>query len=203
VQGRHVVVALDGPRRFRLAKASAMLGPGQNRFVALRQFELYSCTAGGAQNPTCDGNVDAGWRRILRSRADAFPGINPRPVAPELNLRAFNVPTTTATHVKFVVLNNQCTGQPSFQGRQDRDPRHETDCRIGTPLPARNTEVRAAELQLLSSRPQVKVGWCGFIPSTWPRLASSCRRCMGALESRFPESADHLLGAGRTGPRSS
>ena len=148
-QGQQVVVELDGERSFDVAKASAMLIPGQNRFTALRQFELQVCTAGGPDNPTCDGSVSDGWTSVLVSDPDAFPAINPRPVAPELNLRAFDLSgTTTATHVKFIVLNNQCTGQPSFQGEQDQDPNSTTDCR-GTATGAE--QVRAAELQLLSS----------------------------------------------------
>jgi hypothetical protein len=118
-----------------------------------RSFELHACTAGGDANPTCDPGVAAGWMRILTAEK-AFPADNPRPVAPALNLRTFGVPRTTATHVLFRVLDNQCTGQTSFQGKQDADPRHETDCRIGTPLPPRNTQV-VAELQLQSSRPRV------------------------------------------------
>jgi extracellular elastinolytic metalloproteinase len=83
VQGRQVTVQLAGPRRFRLAKVSAYLMPGQNRFSALRAFELYACTAGAdAGNPTCDPANAAGWKRILKSRADAFPAKSPRPVAP-------------------------------------------------------------------------------------------------------------------------
>jgi hypothetical protein len=154
VEGRQVLVTLAGPRTFDLVKASALLVPGQNRFVALRSFELYACTAGAGPNAGCDPAMTAGWGRILLAR-DAFPADNPRPVAPALNLRAFDVPRTTATHVLLRVLDNQCTGQTSFQGKQDNDPRHETDCRIGTPLPARNTQVVAAELELQSSRPRV------------------------------------------------
>ncbi|HEX6206962.1 MAG TPA: M36 family metallopeptidase [Actinomycetota bacterium] len=153
VQGRQVLVDLGGMRTFDRANVSAMLVPGQNRFVALRAFELHACTETAAI--TCDPSRDAGWTRILTSQDDAFPADNPRPVAPHLILRAFDVPRTTATHVLFRVVDNQCTGQTSFQGDQDDDPRHETDCRIGTPLPERDTEVRAAELQLLSSTPQV------------------------------------------------
>lgn len=150
--GSQVTIALDGEQSFRLAKASAMLLPGQNRFTALRQFELYACTAGGAVNPDCDGTTGAGWDRILRSGQDAFPAPNPRPSAPDLALRSFPVPNTTATHVKFVVLANQCTGNPHYQGEQDDDPATTTDCRsssVGT------DEVRAAELQLLTGSPQV------------------------------------------------
>ena len=152
VEGKQVVIALDGEQSFDLAKASALLEPGQNRFTALRQFELQTCTAGGPENPSCDGSVSEGWTSVLVSDSAAFPGINPRPVGPELQLRAFVVEgVASATHVKFIVLNNQCTGQPSFQGEQDQDPGNATDCR-GTVVAE---QVRAAELQLLSSEAAV------------------------------------------------
>ena len=154
IEGSEVLVTLGGERTFDRAKASALLVPGQNRFVALRSFELLACTAGGDANPTCDPASPAGWTPILTA-LDAFPADNPRPVAPALNLRTFELLPTTATHVLFRVLDNQCTGQTSFQGKQDADPRHETDCRIGTPLPPRNNQVVAAELELQSSRPRV------------------------------------------------
>jgi hypothetical protein len=153
VQGVQVTVALDGEQSFRLAKASAMLLPGQNRFTALRQFELYACTAGNSANPTCDGSTDAGWQRFLRSHRDAFPAPNPRPSAPDLAMRTFEIPNRSATHVKLVVLANQCTGNPNYQGDQHDDPAAPTsDCR-STPVGAE--EVRAAELQLLTSKPRV------------------------------------------------
>jgi extracellular elastinolytic metalloproteinase len=60
--------------------------------------------------------------------------------------------------VRFVVRDNQCTGQPSYQGDQDADPQNNSDCRVGnpgTPLVPRNTEVHAAELQVWSSKPDV------------------------------------------------
>ena len=124
----------------------------QSRFSALRQFELYACTAGGSSNPTCAGDNDDGWRRILLSVKDAFPAVNPRPTVPTLNIRTFEVPTTTATHVRLVVLHNQCTGQRSYHGEQDNDESNPTECR-GT---AAAQQVRAAELQILSSRPEVE-----------------------------------------------
>jgi extracellular elastinolytic metalloproteinase len=153
VAGSHVTVALDGAHTIQQAKVSAMLLPGQNRFTALRQFELYACTAGNAQNPTCDGSTDAGWKRVLRSHKDAFPAPNPRPSSPDLVLRTFQLPTTTATHVKFVVLTNQCTGNPDYQGEQHDDPASpSSDCRSTS---VGSDEVRAAELQLLTSKPRV------------------------------------------------
>jgi extracellular elastinolytic metalloproteinase len=153
VAGTQVTIALAGPQELRQANASALLMPDQNRFTALRQFELHTCTAGNAANPTCDGTTTAGWTRLLTSPRDAFPAPNPRPAAPDLLLRSFEIPPTTATHVKFVVLANQCTGNPAFQGEQHQDPAMpSSDCRstaVGT------QEVRAAELELLTSRPRV------------------------------------------------
>src|SRR4051794_19698380 len=174
VQGSQVVVKLGQgvPVTFQQVNVSALItgfvtrpgDPGtppqaaENRFTALRAFDLYSCTAGAdGANPTCDGSNDAGWQRILRSQDDAFPGINPRPISPDMILRTWNVPTTTATHVRLVVRSNQCTGQESFQGDQDNDPLNNSDCITGIPgvLPARGTEVHAAELQVWSSNPDV------------------------------------------------
>jgi hypothetical protein len=87
-------------------------------------------------------------------------------VSPELIIREFSLPVAVrATHVRIVVLTNQCTGNPAFQGEQDADPLNGTDCREGSPgagtvevfgdLPQvvaqRDDEVRIAELQAFSS----------------------------------------------------
>ena len=160
-QGRQVLVDLAGaqPVTFRGLKASAALRPPntqqegtQNRFTALRAFEAFACTAGAdAANPTCDPAQESGFRRILKSEADAFPAVNPRPVQPVTLLRTWEVPTTRATHVLFRVVDNQCTGQSAFHGEQDNDPTNPTDCRDT----AFDEQVRAAELQVLSDRPSV------------------------------------------------
>jgi extracellular elastinolytic metalloproteinase len=165
-QGRQVLVDLAGdePVIFRGVKASAALltetiivegqprQVTQNRFTALRAFEVYACTAGtDTENPDCAADTTAGWKRVLQSQADAFPGDNPRPVQPVLVLRSWSAPRTTATHVLFRVVDNQCTGQESFQGEQDNDPENPTDCRE-TPV---DEQVRAAELQVLSGKPRV------------------------------------------------
>ena len=93
VQGRQVVVKLSGPVTFTTVNVSAMTtgfptmprGPGtptepaENRFTALRAFDLYSCTADAdPANPTCDGATEAGWQRILKSQDDAFPAVRTR-----------------------------------------------------------------------------------------------------------------------------
>ena len=154
VPGSQVTVDLQGgTQQVRRVNVSAMLLPGQNRFTALRQFAIEVSTNGLAFN------------RVFTSGQDAFPGETPRPVAPELILRSFDLGSThSATHVRIVVLENQCTGQTAFQGVQDADPANGTDCRDGSPgalpvvppfeLPTaqvvaeRDTEVRIAELQV-------------------------------------------------------
>ena len=114
----------------RWANVSAMLTPANNRFTALRSFSLYACTAGkDPANPTCSGAIAAGWKSLHVSADDAFPSVNPRPMVPNMTLRGWQLPPTTATHVKFVVATNQCTGQTSYQGDQDNDPANNADCR--------------------------------------------------------------------------
>jgi hypothetical protein len=154
VRGRSVVVDLaGGVRTLRRVQVSAMLAPGQNRFTALRQFEIWTCNAAQVN---CNGPEDYTLR--LTSPADAFPGDAPRPVSPALLLRSFSLPSAvSATHVRFVVVENQCTGQPQFHGTQDNDPLTPNDCRTGQEGPEvsallvpRDTTVVAAELQAFS-----------------------------------------------------
>ncbi|MFM6852199.1 MAG: M36 family metallopeptidase, partial [Terrabacter sp.] len=71
-----------------------------SRFTALRQFALEACTV------ACETG-DATWTRFYTSPADAFPSGLPRPVAPTLNLREFDVPDTEAAAVRLVTLENQ------------------------------------------------------------------------------------------------
>jgi hypothetical protein len=152
VAGKEVTVDLaGGARSVKRVQVSALLGPGQNRFTALRSFELWVCRA------SC--GTEAGFTKAYASPPDAFPGRTLRPTAPELLLRSFVLPTAvTATHVRLVVSANQCTGNPAYHGVQDADPVNPTDCRTGEEpsedapgsLPARDTEVRAAELQVFS-----------------------------------------------------
>jgi len=141
VAGTQVTVKLGGGAHLvSHVQASALLGPGQNRFTALRRFEIWTCTASVA-----NGNCTTGFTKIYTSHADAFPGVAPRPAAPNLILRDFDVPDTTATHVRLVVLTNQCTGGTAYQGDQDPgDPLNDSDCVSGS---SRGNEVRAAELQ--------------------------------------------------------
>ncbi|REF97420.1 fungalysin metallopeptidase (M36) [Asanoa ferruginea] len=112
----------------------------QNRFSALRQFKVSACTARGTV--TCTNPAD--FRAVYTSPKDAFPSVAPRPRAPELIARDFRIPLTLATHLRFEVVSNQCTGAPDYAGEQDQDPQFTTDCAAGS---IQDDNVRAAEFQ--------------------------------------------------------
>jgi hypothetical protein len=173
VRGTQFTVDLAGSqaRTVNRVQVSAFLSPGQNRFTALRQFAIQACNA-GALNAGC--TLPTGYITVYTSPANAFPGGIPRPLENDLLLRSFDIPATTATHIRLVVLTNQCTGTPAFQGEQDSDPVNDTDCRLGsapygvaTPsLPAvgavalgrapQQGNVRVAELQVFGRQSSVK-----------------------------------------------
>jgi hypothetical protein len=104
---------------------------------------------------------------VYTSAADAFPGDTPRPVAPELIIRSFDIPTTPATDLRLVVKSNQCSGGPAYQGEQDADPTFMTDCDtvsnvdVAKPLddPTGTAVtwqfVRASEFQAFTTNPTV------------------------------------------------
>ncbi|HEX6257543.1 MAG TPA: M36 family metallopeptidase [Euzebyales bacterium] len=157
VAGQQVTVRLDPSRPshvIRRVQVSAMLRPadsddpggdtgGQSRFSALRQFEVWACQAG----PTVDCTQDQAFTKVFTSQADAFPAIAPRPRAPDLIIRSFAIPRTLASAVRLVVVTNQCTGTPDYQGEQDQDPSNPTDCSTAS---SQATNVRAAELQVFA-----------------------------------------------------
>ncbi len=133
-----------GAHTIRSVKVSAMLGPGQGRFTALRRFAIQTCRRG----PTVTCALPGDFATIYTSPAAAFPSVRPRPVAPDLILRPFAVPATSATDVRLVALENQCTGGPDFAGEQDNDPVNPTDCATGS---AAGADLHAAELQVFSA----------------------------------------------------
>lgn len=146
VAGKQVTVNLGSARSLRYVQVSAMLAPGQNRFSALRNFEVWTCTA-SLLNANC---TIGGFTKVLTSPTDAFPSLAPRPVAPDLILRTFNLASpVSATHVRVVVVGSQCTGGPAFAGEQDNDPLNSTDCATQS---ASAGEVRIAELQVFATR---------------------------------------------------
>jgi len=150
VAGKQVTVDLAGDaHQVSRVHVSAMLRPPltgdpdagtQSRFSALRQFRVLACTTTVAVD--CADAAD--FSPVYTSPADAFPSVAPRPRAPELILRTFDIPDTMATHLRLEVLTNQCTGAPEYAGEQDADPRANTDCSTAS-VQARN--VRVAEFQ--------------------------------------------------------
>jgi hypothetical protein len=156
VGGSRVTVALaGGARMVRQVHVSAMLRPtdendaggdtgGQNRFTALRSFDVYACTA-SVLNLGCA--LETGFTRVYSSAHDAFPGDVPRPAAPDLLLRTFDLPPTMATHLQLRVVTNQCTGGAAFRGDQDADPLNNSDCVSGSEA---DNAVRAAEFQVFT-----------------------------------------------------
>jgi hypothetical protein len=127
----------------------------QSRFSALRSFDILACDA------TVDGNTcaddEAEFDIVYRSAADAFPGVRPRPAAPDLTLRGFDVADVRATHLRIRVRDNQCTGGPLYQGdvNEVTDPVFSNpDCDSLESSPDRAVlappydQVRIAELQV-------------------------------------------------------
>lgn len=152
VAGKSVTVDLAGthPQLVTRVQVSALLRPaitgdpdpgGQNRFTALRQFEILSCNA----KPGKDCADPANYRRVYTSSAGAFPAGVPRPTAPDLTTRSFRIAPTVATHLMIRVVTNQCTGGPEYAGDRDNDPRSTSDCTTGNPTVAQT--VRISELQ--------------------------------------------------------
>jgi extracellular elastinolytic metalloproteinase len=143
VAGKQVTVQLGGGAHdVTRVNVSAMLAPGENRFTALRSFEIWACDSG-----TSDCSTDAGFTKIYTSAANAFPGAVPRPVSPNLIARSFAVPKTKATHVRLVVLTNQCTGIPGIQNDDDNDPLNDSGCVTGSD---KDDNVNAAELEVFT-----------------------------------------------------
>lgn len=135
---------------------------GQNRFAALRSFEILACDA--TAGSSCEEAGD--FRSVLTAR-DAFPADRPRPTVKDLNLRAFSLPDTVATHLRIRVLDNQCTGGPAYTGaaNPENNPLSDPDCESGAlttasaaGAPATTTDnsqfdrVRIAELQVFARR---------------------------------------------------
>ena len=149
-----------------------------SRFTALRQFALEACTSACA-------SPDATWTRFYTSPTDAFPGVKPRPVAPDLTLREFDVPDTEAAAVRLVTLHNQCTGGPDYAGEQDDDPLNDTDCATASD---RGTIVHASELQVFTRAPPPRRR-----PAAAPRPAPARERPPGAPTAGTGATGQHRL----------
>jgi hypothetical protein len=176
VDGKQATIDLAGssPVRISRVNVSAMLGPvfdaaalpnpvdlSQNRFTALRSFEIWTCNSRFG-----DCSQDGNYQRAYTSAADAFPADVSRPVAPMLLMREFVFSPVRATHLRLVVRHSQCTGGPAYQGEQDADPLNQTDCNAVAPppesgitgSPASTQFVRVAEVQAFGQASTVTVG---------------------------------------------
>ena len=159
VEGQQVTVNLAGDARLvDNVQVSALLRPQdqgdkfgdtdtQSRFSALRQFQILTCD--GTGNADCSNPRSFTSVYTSPETAESGPASagQPRPTAPDLQLAAFDVRDTQATHVQLRVLSNQCTGTPIYQGDPDADPANDSDCSRGS---TQDTIVRAAELQVFS-----------------------------------------------------
>jgi len=133
-----LTIQLSNARTISRINVSAMLGPGQNRFTALRRFRVDVSNDGATFTPA------------FTSATDAFPGAAPRPVAPDLILRTFTLPSPViAKYVRLVALTNQCQGGPAFQGDQDSDPSNNSDCTTGNATQA--NQIRVTEVEVFGS----------------------------------------------------
>jgi hypothetical protein len=149
VAGKQITIDLAGGLQLvQKVNVSALLRPaitgdadpgGQNRFTALRSFEIQACVA-----ILHDCTQDENFHTVYVSAPDAFPGGAFRPIAPQLTLRTFDIHPTVATHLRLVVLTSQCTGGPLYAGEQDADPRANTDCATAS---ANAPVVRISEFQ--------------------------------------------------------
>ncbi len=162
VEGAYALIELaGGAHSISRVNVSTAAGPNNGgRFTGIRQFEIWTCN-GDCADPQADFTL------AYTSPEDAFPGDVPRPVQPQLNLRSFDFPAVTASHLQLRVLSSQCTGNPDFAGEQDEDPFTNTDCPTTTPIfnpldplavitglgPA--NFVRATEIQAFGSAPTV------------------------------------------------
>jgi len=166
VNGRQVTVELGAqPQWVREVQVSSVLrgpvdtdgqpDPGtQSRFSAMRSFDVLACDATAGTDCTAADH----FTRIFQSPGDAFPAGRPRPRVPDLQIRAFDVTDTQATHVRMVVRHSQCTGAPAYKGENnpDNDPAFNPDCATSEMTPDRallnppRAQVRASELQVFS-----------------------------------------------------
>jgi hypothetical protein len=156
VVGARITVTMPAAKKIDVVQVSSALHPAdddddydvdaQNRFTTLRSFEIWACL-GTASNNHCAGT--AGWVRTGQF-INAFQAGIPRPLMPNLVIKQFNVTDMTADHIRLVVLDNQCTGNPAYAGEQDNDPANDTDCEAAS---ERDGELHVAELQVFSKAP--------------------------------------------------
>jgi hypothetical protein len=75
---------------------------------------------------------------------------------PNMLIQQFEVDITKASHIRLVVLENQCIGNPQYRGEQDNDPSNNTDCVSASD---QEQNVRAAELQAMAEESYATGGY--------------------------------------------
>lgn len=159
-----VTVNLPGAQAINRVQVSGMLevllGENlQNRFTSVHGFRVLACN-GALLN--C--GLDLNYTTILDA-PDAFPSADLRALVKDASIRSFPTEPVTATHLRFQVLHNKCTGTPKYQGylgipgNDDADPNNGTDCRLGSPplVGPKNVDVRAAEFQAFGAGGEVVI----------------------------------------------
>ncbi len=151
INRKQVTVKLNAAHLVDRVQVSAMLHPrddaddydsiGQSRFCALRSFDIQTCN-----ESSVNCALPISWVTVGHF-VNAFSAAIPRPVMPQMLIKSFDVTNTTATRVRLVVLDSQCTGNPAYAGEQDNDPTNDTDCQLAS---TQDTNVRVAELQVFS-----------------------------------------------------
>ena len=128
-----------------------------SRFTALRQFALEACTA------DC-GSAERDLDAVLHLARRRVPGRAPRPVAPTLTMREFDVPDTQAAAVRLVDAGEPVHRQvPATPG--SRTPTRPTTP-TARPRSDRGTIVHAAELQVFATESGSTVAVPGTTPPT-------------------------------------
>ena len=116
--------AADQPRAGRARMLGPVFDPAaradqtQNRFTALRQFEIWTCN-----DPVADCSTDDGYQRALRERG----ATRSRPTRRarwrrSLLLREFTFSPVQATHLRIVVAHEPVHRRPGVPGRAGRRP---------------------------------------------------------------------------------
>jgi extracellular elastinolytic metalloproteinase len=173
VKGKHVDVKLGSPRKIDIVQVSAMLhqaaddddydNVGQNRFTALKSFEIWGCL-GSSANSQCGGST--GWTKY-KTVINGFPAGLPRPLMPDMLIKQWEVDTPMIDHLRLVVVDNQCTGTAAYHGELDNDPSNATDCVSASD---KDSTVRIAELQAMVEEPYATGG---YLTSTQPDVKSA------------------------------
>jgi hypothetical protein len=159
-----VTITLGGLRTINRVQVSGMLevfvgAALEGRFSPIQGFRVSACNAS-----LLNCSLPLSYSVILDA-PNAFPTSQLRALVPDVALKSFATAQVQATHLKFEVLHNKCTGTPRYQGylgipgNEDADLQNGTDCRTGSAplIGPKNLDVRAAELQAFGAAGKVQL----------------------------------------------